>query len=230
MCEADISTYIDALYFCNRWQMSLIDCISAVDSIVQQRCYFHMLFTIHHHRVSVPVETLHISFWYTGYQSSFLFIWGPACFLLPGKAVCLLDTFWLLTWCAKMLTSLGNLLLHSNRFCNNLWYFIINWPVLLGCWAFVPVLHVYYSFVIVACTGFVCSMFHFHFCVFHYFCILLLLPPPPPLLLLLLPPLPLPPPPPPPRRWRWRHKFKIICRIYRSHLWITLNDSVDVIR
>ena len=176
MCDADrqtdISAYIETLHFCNRWLMSLIDCINVGDCVVQQIRYLPMLFTIPHHLSSVCSgwNVAHL-IWISLISEFFFIIWGPACFLLPVKTLCHLDTFWLLTWRAKMFTSLGNPLLHWNRLCNNLWYSLINWPVFLGCWTFVPVFHIYCSFVIVTRTAFVCSVFLFHFCVFFIVCV-----------------------------------------------------------
>jgi len=161
--------------------MSLIDCINVGDCVVQQIRYLPMLFTIPHHLSSVCSgwNVAHL-IWISLISEFFFIIWGPACFLLPVKTLCHLDTFWLLTWRAKMLTSLGNPLLHWNRFCNNLWYFLINWPVFLGCWTWTTATAAAAAAATAAAT-----------------CLC---------------------------------KFKIICRMYHSHLWITLNDSVDVIR
>jgi hypothetical protein len=46
--DRDISTYIETLHFCNRWQMSLIDCINVGDCVVQQYviCPCYSQFTI----------------------------------------------------------------------------------------------------------------------------------------------------------------------------------------
>jgi len=192
MCDADrqTETYQHTLkhYIFVIGDMSLIDCINVGDCVVQQIRYLPMLFTIPHHLSSVCSgwNVAHL-IWISLISEFFFIIWGPACFLLPVKTLCHLDTFWLLTWRAKMFTSLGNPLLHWNRLCNNLWYSLINWPVFLGCWTFVPVFHINIYIVAllllhVLLLFVACSFFIFVF--FHCFCILLLL----------LSPLSLPPP------------------------------------
>ena len=65
--------------------------------------------------------------------------------------------FRLLTWCAKMPSSLGYTLLPTNRFCatSNLWPSLINRPIFPRYGAFVPVINLYSCFAsLVMCADF----------------------------------------------------------------------------
>ena len=76
--------------------MSLIDCINVVDTVEYQRCYFPMLFTIHHHHSLFRLKCCpsHLDMCGIGALPHNL---KTPCFLLPVKTLCLLVTFWLLT-------------------------------------------------------------------------------------------------------------------------------------